>query len=116
MISEGSCDTEGWSNYAKNSVLHHRNKLHFSNILKQKTVLLISNNISQFYCIFDQINAALVSIRDYTLDLAGSLPVALCLQLPVEVAQFGFKISAVGRWCPSPLGPYKDSHKSSPQM
>ncbi len=27
MISEGSCDTEDWSNYAENSVLYHRNKL-----------------------------------------------------------------------------------------
>ncbi len=29
MISEGSCDTEDWSNDAENSALHHRNKLHF---------------------------------------------------------------------------------------
>ncbi len=29
IISEGSCDTEDWSNDAKNSALHHRNKLHF---------------------------------------------------------------------------------------
>ncbi len=29
MISEGSCDTEDWSNYAENSALHHRNKLLF---------------------------------------------------------------------------------------
>ncbi len=28
MISEGSCDTEDWSNDAENSALHHRNKLH----------------------------------------------------------------------------------------
>jgi len=28
MISEGSCDTEDWSNDAKNSEFHHRNKLH----------------------------------------------------------------------------------------
>ncbi len=25
MISEGSCDTEDWSNDAENSALHHRN-------------------------------------------------------------------------------------------
>ncbi len=30
MISEGSCDTEDWSNDAENSTLHHRNKLHFT--------------------------------------------------------------------------------------
>ncbi len=29
MSSEGSCDTEDWSNDAENSTLHHRNKLHF---------------------------------------------------------------------------------------
>ncbi len=29
MISEGWCDTEDWRNYAENSALHHRNKLHF---------------------------------------------------------------------------------------
>ncbi len=29
MISEGSCDTEDWSNDAENSALYHRHKLHF---------------------------------------------------------------------------------------
>jgi len=29
MISDGSCDTEDWSNDAENPVLHYRNKLHF---------------------------------------------------------------------------------------
>uniref|UniRef100_A0A8C1KUH4 Spliceosome-associated protein CWC27 homolog n=1 Tax=Cyprinus carpio TaxID=7962 RepID=A0A8C1KUH4_CYPCA len=29
MISEGSCDTEDWSNDAENKALHHRNKLDF---------------------------------------------------------------------------------------
>ncbi len=28
LISEGSCDTEDWSNDAENSAAHHRNKLH----------------------------------------------------------------------------------------
>ncbi len=42
MISEGSCDTEDWSNDAENTALHHRN-----------------------YCIFDQINAALESIKAF---------------------------------------------------
>ncbi len=28
MISEGSCDTEDWSNDAEKSSLHHKNKLH----------------------------------------------------------------------------------------
>jgi len=42
MIFKGSCDTDDWSNDAA-----------FQN-----------NNISQYYCIFDQINAALVSRID----------------------------------------------------
>ncbi len=29
MISEGSCDTEDWSNDAENTDLFHRNKLYF---------------------------------------------------------------------------------------
>ncbi len=29
LISEGSCDTEDWSNDAENTAFHHRNKLHF---------------------------------------------------------------------------------------
>ncbi len=29
MISEGSCDTEDWSNDAENSALHDRNKLYY---------------------------------------------------------------------------------------
>jgi len=49
MISEGSCDTEDWSNDAENSALHHRNKLHLKIQLEK---------------IF-QMNAALVSIRDF---------------------------------------------------
>ncbi len=30
MISEGSCDTEDWSNDAENPALHNGNKLHFT--------------------------------------------------------------------------------------
>ncbi len=60
MISEGSCDTEHWSNDAENSALHHRNKLHFK-ILHD--YILIFHNFT-FFLYFDQINAALVSIRD----------------------------------------------------
>ncbi len=36
MIYEGSCDTEDWSNDAKNSDLHHRNKLHFKTYSDRK--------------------------------------------------------------------------------
>ncbi len=43
----------------ENSVLHYRNKSHF----KIKKTVVLNYNISQYSCIFDQINAALVSIR-----------------------------------------------------
>ncbi len=36
MISEGSCDTEDWSNDAENSGLHNRNKLHLKIYLKRE--------------------------------------------------------------------------------
>jgi len=32
-ISEGSCDTEDWSNDAENQLYHHRNKLQFKIII-----------------------------------------------------------------------------------
>jgi len=38
---------------------NHRNKLHF------KILLEIEKKNPFFYCIFDQINAALVSLRDF---------------------------------------------------
>ncbi len=34
MISEGSRDTEDWSNDAENSALNHRNKWHFNKYMK----------------------------------------------------------------------------------
>ncbi len=43
MISEGSCDTEDWSNDAENSAAHHRNKVHlkiYSNLTKTKRKML----------------------------------------------------------------------------
>ncbi len=61
MISEESCDTEHWSNDAENSALHH-------NCVSKKRKKKRKENISQydcFYCSFDQINSALVSIRDF---------------------------------------------------
>ncbi len=30
---EGSCDSEDWNNKANISALHHRNKMHFKNII-----------------------------------------------------------------------------------
>ncbi len=62
MISEGSCDTEGWSNDAENTALIKA----IDYILKYITNIL-NCSISQyciFFCIFDQINAGLMSIRD----------------------------------------------------
>ncbi len=58
-----SCDTEDWSNDAENSGLHPRNKLHLT---KSKKYIFNCNNISRFYCNFDQINAALVSRKDFS--------------------------------------------------
>ncbi len=49
MISEGSCDTEDWSNDAENSALITA----INNILKQISIensfFLNCNNISQYY-------------------------------------------------------------------
>ncbi len=56
MDSERSCDTEDWSNDAENSAVHHRNKLHLN---------YFKYNNSNFSCIFDQTNAALVSSRNF---------------------------------------------------
>ncbi len=36
MISEGSCDTEDWSNDAENSVFDQRNKLYFNTYSHRK--------------------------------------------------------------------------------
>ncbi len=59
MISEGSCDTEDWSNDAEISVLHHRNKLNVITYSSKKYFTILV-----FYGIFDQTNAAYVSIID----------------------------------------------------
>ncbi len=79
MISEGSCDTEDWSNDAENSAAHQRNKLHFT--IYEIKDSLNCNVFSQYYCsycIFDQINAALVSIRGL-LKAKTILPTPNCL-------------------------------------
>ncbi len=57
MISEGSCDTEDWSNVAENSAL----------ITGINYIILNCNNILQyycFYCIFNQINAAIKVLQN----------------------------------------------------
>jgi len=48
VVSEGSCDTEDWSNDASIIEINY-------------TLLYIQNSIVIFTCIFDQINAASVS-------------------------------------------------------
>ncbi len=54
MISEGSCDTEDYSNDAENSALHHINKLHFTISLSRKILNRKNNHNLQFllyvYC------------------------------------------------------------------
>ncbi len=57
MISEGSRDTEDWSNDAENTALH---------LKKCKKIIFI---ISQYYCFYyivDQINTVLVSMRHFS--------------------------------------------------
>ncbi len=57
MMSEGSCDTEDWSNDAEKSALHHRNNiLKYIQIEKDYFKLLI----------FDQLNAAFFLIIPWT--------------------------------------------------
>jgi len=81
MISEGSCDSEDWSNDAENSPLHCRNKLYFKIYLNRK-LFFLKHNISLFwieplfyvyiylqyhwfYCIVAQIYSILTSIRNF---------------------------------------------------
>ncbi len=58
MISEGSCDTEDWSNDAEKSALITG----INYILKH--LFWIANILHNIYCSFNQINAALVSRID----------------------------------------------------
>jgi len=57
MTSEFTGD---WSNVEGKSAFPSQEKIAFYNILKHLFYFLI-----QFYCAFDQINAALASIRDF---------------------------------------------------
>ncbi len=62
MISERSCDTEDWSNDAENAGINYM----LTYIQITNSYFKFKKNISQyycFYCIFGQINGALVSIR-----------------------------------------------------
>ncbi len=64
MISERSRDTEDWSNDAENSDLITEINCILTYTFTQKTDILNCNNISQFYCIFDPINAWLFQTFD----------------------------------------------------
>ncbi len=51
MISEGSCDTEDWSNDAENSAAHHRIKLYLKKYYNRKQLFeieIIIQNITVF--------------------------------------------------------------------
>ncbi len=65
-ICEGSCDTEDCSNDAENSALHRRNKLHFKIYSNKKKIFEIIKTFHNITVLLytNQINAALVSIRD----------------------------------------------------
>ncbi len=64
MISEGSCDSEYWSNDAENSALITAIN-YILLYIKIENSYFYCNNIKQYYCIFDQINVALLSIRNF---------------------------------------------------
>ncbi len=58
MFSEGSCNTEDWSNDAENSAMITEIN-YILKCIKIENSYLNSNNIAQFYCVFDQIDRAL---------------------------------------------------------
>ncbi len=64
-MSEGSRDTEDWSNDAENTALI--TEINYILICSNRKQLFLVKNISQYYCfccIFDQISAGLVNRRD----------------------------------------------------
>jgi len=56
MISDGSCDTEDWSNDAENSALHHRNKLHLKYIKVQNKFFKLELYFTILECTFPEEN------------------------------------------------------------
>jgi len=63
MISKGSCDTEDWNNDAENLALPLQEYL--PNIVSQISYFKLKIKYCCFYCIFYQINAALLNIGDF---------------------------------------------------
>ncbi len=61
IISKRSCDTEEWSNDAENSALITRIN-YILQYIKTQTIIYI---VITFFKIFDQINAAFMSRRDF---------------------------------------------------
>ncbi len=64
MISEGSCATEDWNNDAENSALQLNLRI-YENRKQLFYIIIIFHIITVFICIFYQIYAALVGIRDF---------------------------------------------------
>uniref|UniRef100_A0A8C1X2J8 phosphatidate phosphatase n=1 Tax=Cyprinus carpio TaxID=7962 RepID=A0A8C1X2J8_CYPCA len=73
IISEGSCDTEDWSNDAENSALHHRNKLHFK---------IYSNRKQSFKIYADKKSCHLGSDGVYLDDIKDLEPEVAALYFP----------------------------------
>ncbi len=67
MISKGSCDTE-YSWMLKFQLCPHRNKLHFKihNTITINVFTIIYILKWLFYCIFYQISAVIVNIKDFS--------------------------------------------------
>ncbi len=65
MISEGSCDIEDWSNGCSkfNFAITGINFKIYKIIKQLFDIVILSPNITVYNCNFDQINAALVSIK-----------------------------------------------------
>ncbi len=74
MISEGSCDTEIGVILLKFS-FGTTGINYIIIIYSNRKVILICNNVSQYYCIFDQINTALVSKRDFFHNIKKKNPI-----------------------------------------
>ncbi len=68
MISEGSCDTEDWNNNAENLALITAINyvlLYIHNTKQLFKIVIIFHNITVFVFFIVQINAALLSRRDF---------------------------------------------------
>ncbi len=85
MISEGSCDSEDWSNDAENSALHHRNKLYFQVSIH----LIFPIRISAAICEFN-VSGFLICFQ---LFLAVQNSSFCCLRLQIGVLPYYFNLN-----------------------